>query len=300
MRTLAFCSSLLLLLAAVRPARACSVCGCDPAAGTLGVDRPSVRALRVGLEDRYLTKESGAGADAESERENRLLLRGQYAPLERLVFQLELPFYAWKRHLDAAGVQDDNAHGLGDLAVAARYELLRVGFEARHVLALTGSLKAPTGANGRRLPGQAPDEHLQLGSGSWDPQAGFTYLYGLRPWTLYANATARLNGTNARGFRYGHALFGTLGGRRAFGAEGRLIGSLEAQVRSAGKDVRGDGTRDDDSGGQVYYAAGSVAYALTNDLLLRALLQVPTVTALHGVQSEHPVGYVQLTYDFAL
>jgi hypothetical protein len=302
MRTLAFCSSLLLPLfvLAVRPAQACSVCGCDPAAGTLGLDRPSPRALRVGLEDRYLFKESGAGADAESEREDRLLLRGQYAVLDRLVFQLELPFYAWKTHLDASGVQDDNAHGLGDVAVAARYELLREGFEARPDLALTGTLKGPPGANGRHLPGQVPDEHIQIGTGSWDQLAGLSYLYGLRPWTLFANATVRINGTNARGFRYGNALFGTLGARRAFGDAGRVIASLEAQVRSAGKDLRSDGTRDGDSGGQVYYAAGSIAYALTGDLLLRALLQVPTLTALHGVQSEHPVAYVQLTYDFAL
>ena len=48
------------------PARAHSVCGCDPAASTLGMDRPSLQSLRVQLEDRYLAKESGASNSAES------------------------------------------------------------------------------------------------------------------------------------------------------------------------------------------------------------------------------------------
>ena len=296
----AFALSLAILLVAARPSRACSVCGCDPAAGTLGIDRPSTQALRVGLEDRYLTKESGAGGDAESEREDRLLLRAQFAPINRLVLAAEVPFFVFKRHLNALGAQDDNANGLGDVALAARYEVLKVGMDARHVLALTGTLKAPSGANGRHLGDDAPDEHIQVGTGTWDGQLGLAYHYGLRPWTLFANATASVNGTNSRGFRYGNALFGTVGARRAFGDDGRFIASVETQVRSAGHDVRGDGSRDGDSGGQIVYGGASVAYALTENLLLRAIAQVPVVTALSGVQSEHPVVYAQLTYDFAL
>src|SRR5205814_2256969 len=106
-------SALGLLLS--KPLLACSVCGCDPAAGTLGLDRPGAQSLRVAVEDRYLTKESGAGSDAESEREDRMLLRTQFAPLERLVVQAELPWYLFKRHLNAAGEQDDSATGIGDV-----------------------------------------------------------------------------------------------------------------------------------------------------------------------------------------
>ena len=60
------------------PALACSICGCDPAAGTLGLDRPSASSLRLAIEDRYLAKESGTAGKAESEREDRLLLRAQF------------------------------------------------------------------------------------------------------------------------------------------------------------------------------------------------------------------------------
>ena len=282
----------------LREAEACSVCGCDPAAGTLGLDRPSSGALRIGIEDRYLYKESGEGPDAESEREDRLVLRAQYAPLERLALQAELPYFIFRKHLNDAGVQDDDATGLGDVTLAARYEVLRVGLEARHVVALTGTLKLPTGPNARELNGEH-NEHIQLGTGSYDGIAGISYLYGLQPWTLYANVSGRLNSANGRGFRYGNALFATLGARRSFLDSGRLIGSLEAQARHAGKDRSNQGF-DPDSGGFVGYASGSVAYAITNELLFRVLAQVPAITSLNGVQSEHPVLYATLTYDLAL
>src|SRR3954451_14263336 len=101
----AFSISILFTSAAL----ACSICGCDPAAGTLGFDRPSSQSLRVALEDRYLEKESGAGDNAESEREDRLLLRAQYSPLAPVVLQLEVPYFVFKNHLNSAGVKDDNA-----------------------------------------------------------------------------------------------------------------------------------------------------------------------------------------------
>lgn len=283
-----------------KPAPACSVCGCDPAAGTLGLDRPSTQGLRVALEDRYLRKESGSDADAESEREDRLLLRVQYAPLPRLVFQAEVPWFLWKEHLNAAGLRDDRAIGLGDATLGASTELLRIGLEARHVVALTGSIKLPTGPNDRRLGQDAPDEHLQLGTGSWDEFLGMSYLFGARPWTVYANVTGRVNGTNSRGFRYGHALFATGGVRRAFGETGRFLVSLEAQLRAAGKDHRSDGSYDEDSGGQIVYTTAGAGVGLTDNLLLRAVVQVPTWTALNGVQSEHPVAYLAFSYDWAL
>jgi Putative MetA-pathway of phenol degradation len=299
-RVFVFVAALSLSALVAFPSPAYSICGCDPAAGTLGLDRPSASSLRVAVEDRYLSKESGGGEDAESEREDRLLLRAQYSPLAPLVLQVEVPYFLFKNHLNAEGLRDDTATGLGDVTVGARYELLRVGLQARHVVALTGTLKMPTGPNARHLPGEDPDEHLQLGTGSWDGLAGISYLYGLQPYTVYANATTRLNTANGRGFRYGHAVFGTLGTRRSFLESQRLVASLEAQARFAGRDHFADGSTDPDSGGFVGYAAGSIGYALTQDLLLRAVAQVPVVKDLNGIQNEHPVLYLNLAYDFAM
>ena len=168
MRVIAFAVALLLS----KPLLACSVCGCDPAAGTLGLDRPGVHSLRLAIEDRYFSKESGAGDGAESERENRLLLRTQFAPLERLVVHAELPWYVFKRHLNALGEQDDNATGIGEVTLAARYELLRVGIEARNVVAVIGQLKLPTGPNARHLPGEGAGSTTETRSSARSARAG--------------------------------------------------------------------------------------------------------------------------------
>jgi hypothetical protein len=159
------------------------------------------------------------------------------------------------------------------------------------VLAITGGIKLPTGANDR-LGGDDP--HLQLGTGSWDPSAGLWYTFGDHPWTWYAGATFRLSTANSRGFRYGNALFGTAGVRRAFFDEQLLI-SVEAQAREAGYD-----TDDPNSGGFLTYATAGAAVALPANLLVRLQLQLPVISRLNGLQTEHPVGFAGLSWDFAL
>jgi hypothetical protein len=285
------------------PAAACSVCGCDPAALTVGLDRPSAGWLRLGLEDRYLEKESGDGAAAEGERENRMMVRAQFALAPRLVIDADLPFYLWRQHRGADGSVDDTAHGLGDAAVNARYELWRAGgFVPRHVLAVVAGLKLPSGKNDR-LGGDDP--HLQLGTGSWDPTLGLWYTYGAQPYTAYAGVSGRLNTANSRGYRYGSVLTATAGVRRAF-LDHRLLLSLEAQGRNAGYDTMPSatvpGARDVDpnSGGFVGYATAGAAVAITPDLLARVQVQLPVVARLHGTQSEHPVGFAGLSWDFEL
>jgi hypothetical protein len=297
-------SAMLFLIALIpflaRDARACSICGCDPSSGTLGLDRPSAGDMRLALEDRYFYKESGTGDAYEGERENRALFRLQYAPLNRLTVQVDLPFYAWKTHLDASGVVDDRAHGLGDVLIGARYELLRMGgLMPRHVLALVGTIKAPSGANDRGTPGVI-DEHKQLGTGTWDEQVGLWYTFGAFPTVGYAGVQARVNGTNGRGFHYGNALFATVGARRSFLESRRLYLSLDLQGRNAGYDHFADGSRDPDSGGFLTYAAASAGFAITDSFLLQGSLQIPAFQALHGTQSEHPVAFVGLAYDFPL
>ena len=158
-RVVVFVAALAVVLAL--PALACSICGCDPAAGTLGLDRPSASSLRLAIEDRYLAKESGTGGEAESEREDRLLLRAQYSPLRPLVLQVEVPYFIFKNHLNSAGVRDDSATGLGDVTFGARYELLRVGLGREpdaddHRQRLAGG--RPPGREARLVPGGVADD----------------------------------------------------------------------------------------------------------------------------------------------
>lgn len=288
-----------------RPSLACSVCGCDPSDASQGLERPSMNDLRLAVEDRYLQKESGSSGDGtrEGEREDRIGLRFQYSPpVPRLSLQLEVPIYAWKAHSGLTGLQDDTNQGLSDVALGARYELLHFGGAVpRHVVAVTGTLKTPTGNNSHlaQVDDGVPDEHKQIGTGTWDESLGLGYTYGDFPTVAYANASARINGTNGRGNHFGNAIFGTLGARRSFLDSRSLFLALEGQVRNAGKDTI-PSTRgyDPNSGGFIAYATGTVGYAITQDVLVRGTLQMPVATALNGVQAEHPVGYFALAYDF--
>lgn len=281
-------------------ARACSICGCDPSGGTLGLDRPSEGDLRLGLEARYLSKESGAGDQAESEKEGRTLVRVQYSPRGRLSFSAEAPFYLFRDHFDATGARDVRGRGLGDVQVGARAEVLRLGgLVPRHTLALSAGLKLPTGDNRVLAPADLGifDEHKQLGTGSTDALAQAFYAYGQFPWVAYAGLQGRLNGSNGRGFRYGHALFATLGARRTLLEARSLFVSLELQARNAGYDRLVAGGTDPDSGGFVGFTTAAAGYQLRDNLLVRATLQVPVATALHGSQHEHPVGILGLAWD---
>jgi hypothetical protein len=303
-RPLAAAFAALALALEATPAAACSICGCDPSVGSLGVERPARSALRFSLETRYLTKESGTEGDAEGEKEARTQLRLQYAPIAPLVLQLEVPFFLFKNHFDGAGVQDFSTSGLGDVQLAARYEFLRLGgARPAHVLALTGTLKLPTGANGLSLGGDEPDEHLQRGSGSYDGLAGLHFTstpFDDRAFTWFASVSGRLNGSNGRGFKYGDALFGGLGARYSLLDHQTLQLSLEGQVRVAAMDKAKDGSTDPDSGGTLGYATAGIAWSFLPDFILRGTVQVPVAKSLNGTQSEHPVAYLALAYDLAL
>jgi len=297
LRRLAGILSVSLTLFAGR-ALACSVCGCDPAALTLGLDRPSTNSMRLAVEDRYLTKESGLDSEFEGERENRMLVRAQFAAAKKFVAQIEVPFFLWRDHVGPTGAVDDTARGLGDVQVTGRYELLRTGgFVPRHVLSLVGALKVPTGANNRSIDGDI-DEHIQLGTGSWDPSLGLWYTFGDHPWTWYSGGTVRLNTQNSRGFQYGNVVSGIAGVRRAFMNE-RFFLSLEADARYAGYDHGADGI-DPNSGGFLGYATAGAAVAIGPDLLARLQVQVPVVADLRGLQNEHTVAFAGLSWDFAM
>jgi hypothetical protein len=288
-------------LSLARPLFACSVCGCDPSGGNLSLDRPPENELRLSIEDRYLAKESGAGDEREGEKEDRIDARFQYAPhIPRLSFQLDVPIYAWKAHYGSDGVKDDTTEGLSDISLTARYELLHLrGF--RHTFSIVGGIKAPTGNNSHIAafvddPG-TPDEHKQIGTGTWDESIGLSYIYGDFPTVAYASVNARFNGTNSRGNHFGNALFGVVGVRRTVLESKRLYFALDAQGRDAGKDTVPGSTYDENSGGFIAYAVGTVGYAFTDDLLARLVVQVPVVKELNGVQGEHPVYFLAIAYD---
>jgi hypothetical protein len=303
MRTLALLSALAFALVS-RPLFACSVCGCDPSGGNLSLDRPAENELRLSMEDRYLAKESGEGDEHEGEKEDRIDMRVQYTtPLPRLSLQLDVPIYAWKAHYGSDGLKDDTTQGISDLALTARYEFLHIG-GFKHVFSLLGTVKAPTGANDHIAVGiddpNVPDEHKQIGTGTWDETVGLGYVFGDFPTVAYASVSARVNGTNSRANHFGNAVFGVAGVRRSLMENRRLYVALDVQGRNAGKDTTPDGVYDENSGGFVGYAVGTVGFAFTSNLLARFVLQAPVVKDLNGVQEEHPVYFLALAYDLPM
>ena len=322
-------------LFAARPARACSVCGCDPAASTVGLDRPTSTNTRLSLEERYGGKSSGAGDDHEAEREDRLTLRAQFQIARSVTLEGTLPVYLFKQHLNASEEVDDTGHGVGDVQANARWEFWRDNAVApKHVLSLVAGVKFATGDNDRASPAGDDaadrgfggnmrarlahpistqlqkddpngdfgfDEHIQLGSGSTDGLASLWYNASLSSSTLlFFGAGGRINGTNWRGFHYGHVFLAEGGVRQRFLESQRLAVSLELDARNAGHDVYGDGWRDPDSGGFLLYLTAGVFYALSDDWFVRAQVQVPIVTALFGTQTEYPVGFLGLSWDVSL
>lgn len=98
----------------------------------------------------------------------------------------------------------------------------------------------------------------------------------------------------------GHVLFGTLGVRRLLLEDHALFVSLEAQARNAGLDRSPGGGVDPNSGGFLAYGTLGAGYQLSENLVVRANLQLPVASALHGVQSEHLASFLTFAYDLAL
>ncbi len=87
--------------------------------------------------------------------------------------------------------------------------------------------------------------------------------------------------------------------RRAFFDE-QLLLSVEAQARQAAYDTDRTLGNDPNSGGFLSYATAGAAVALPANLLVRLQLQIPVISRLNGLQTEHPVGFAGLSWDFAL
>src|SRR2546426_11392444 len=90
MRISALLFALSMSLLVSKTSLACSVCGCEPSGGTLGLDRPSMRDARLAAEDRYLWKESGSVVDNTREGERRAATTlGPTNPPQRRGFPLQ-------------------------------------------------------------------------------------------------------------------------------------------------------------------------------------------------------------------
>jgi hypothetical protein len=126
-----------------------------------------------------------------------------YAPLDRLTFELSLPYRLREQQLvSASGSRTLEARGIGDARFVFVIPFIENADQSTHLTAgftfPTGSIQETDG-NGDRLP-----YSMQLGSGTWDAVWGITYT-GRRDrigWGGEVHGVYRI-GTNSVGYTQG-------------------------------------------------------------------------------------------------
>lgn len=291
-------------LAAARPARACSVCGCgDPlVAAAEGYGRGGD--LRVAAEGEYLSQRAGTeGAPGMTDVLDQYTLRltGVYSPVAPLNLVATVPLLRKKMAMDRNGgslVPVSDVTTLGDVELAARYyvlDLVNVGARRRQGLAVSAGSSFPTGQNGATDgTGQRIDQHGQAGTGAFGPFAGLTYRLQLDPWSFLASASARVRTENSYGYRFGSALLWTVQGQ--WSPLSWLGVGLGLDGRNAGRDRQG-GVPVENTGGLVLAATPAAYLEIHRGLWLDARVQIPFYTRLVGEQSVGPTFVAGLLYE---
>jgi len=289
---------------AARPALACSVCGCgDPLVGVGQVAGPAGQ-FGLELDGQYLYQEAGGEEPGTLDILNQwsLLLTASYTPVTNLNLVVTLP-WVWKdmqmEMQDGTRMSSSNLNGFGDMQVGARWffwEKLDLGNAIRHTLSVSASTYIPTGNNSAvDADGIRIDEHGQVGTGGWGPNAGLFYRMQGDLWSAYAGVWGLYRTVNSYGYRFGAAALWTIAGQYqplewlavALGVDGRL----------AGIDVDG-GVDVENTGGLVLAAVPAVYARLFPGGWLLAKAQLPFATSLNGVQTIGPVVTVGLRYEF--
>jgi hypothetical protein len=301
-RTVALATTAALALEA-SPASACSVCGCgDPLVGVGQVAGPAGQ-FGLELDGQYLFQKAGGEEPGTIDVLNQwsLLLTASYTPLANLNLVVTLP-WVWKdmqmEMEDGTRMSSSNLNGFGDMQVGARWffwESLDLLHGIRHTLSVSASTFIPTGKNSATdAEGIRIDEHGQVGTGGWGPNAGLFYRMQGDLWSAYAGAWGLYRTTNSYGYRFGPAALWTVAGQ--YQPLDWLAVALGIDGRVAGYDVQ-DGVDVENTGGLVLAAVPAVYAKVFPGGWLLAKAQLPVATDLNGIQTIGPVVTVGLRYE---
>jgi hypothetical protein len=285
-----------ILASAPGGARACSACATGDETLTVnGVERPYKNRVRVGLEERYGSIDAGDAVSGESTQFLRSTLAGGWSPISRLTIAFSLPWVtSWVRPRKSPL---EELNGLGDLELSGRVVLFRErSFAPQHMLMGTLGLKMPTGPRIKDHEGYWVSDDDQPGSGSWDPFAAITYAwFGGGLTSLFLSTSYRQTTANARGYRRGSVL----GWSAAVQLQPWSKVAFQAGVDGVwtDRDRLANGNAMPDTGGTVLYVAPALLVSPVTDLLIRAVVDAPVVSALHGNQSVGTQVMVSIAYD---
>jgi hypothetical protein len=296
--------ALVALATSAPPALACSVCGCgDPLVGVGQVAGPAGQ-LGLELDGQYLHQKAGGEVPGTLDLLDQwsLLLTASYTPVASLNLVVTLP-WTWKgmqmEMEDGTRVTSSNLNGFGDMQVGARWffwERIDLGTRTRQTLSVSASTFIPTGNNSAvDSLGIRVDEHGQVGTGGWGPNAGIFYRMQVDLWSAYAGAWGLYRTVNAHGYRYGAAALWTAVGQ--YQPLDWLAVALGVDGRYAGPDAE-DGVEVANTGGLVLAAVPAVYASVFPGGWLLARAQLPFATSLEGIQTVGPVVTVGLRYDF--
>lgn len=303
MRWLAPLAATLALLLAAPPALACSVCGCgDPLVGVGQVAGPAGQ-FGVELDWQWLTQKAGGEEPDTLDllNQNSMLLTLSYTPVKDLNLVVTLP-WVWKdmqmQMPDGMKMPSSNLNGFGDMQFGLRWffwEDTDVGSRIRQTLSVSASTFAPTGNNSAvDADGVRIDEHGQVGTGGWGPNAGLFYRIQGDLWSGYVGLWGLYRTTNSYGYRFGPALLWTAAGQ--YQPLDWLAVALGIDGRSAGSDVD-EGATVENTGGFVLAAVPAVYARVLPGFWAIAKAQLPFATALNGIQTIGPVVTLGLRYE---
>jgi hypothetical protein len=289
-------AGLLALLAAARPAAACSICRCgDPPSMVAGAQLFTPGRFHFGLDLERYAKDQVSTEDPalrESETESRLVLSGMYSMGSRLTAMLRLPV---AMHRLSEGPDHSTLTGLADPELLLGLRLL--GTTGTDWLALSAGVRTGWGQNDRQIDGARADEHLQPGTGAAAALLGLSGSKGFaHRGALIAAVQGRLESRNDAGHRYGDAVVGSVAAQWPFTP--RLFGVMQVDAREAGQDEVAPGVPDPNTGGTVVYLSPRLLFQLQRLVFLRFGVQVPVVERLHGDQDEKVNVLAGLTVRF--
>jgi hypothetical protein len=292
------------LAAVASPAQACSVCGCgDPLVGVGQVAGPAGQ-FGLELDGQYLYQKAGGEVPGTLDILNQwsLLFTASYTPVKDLNLVVTLP-WTWKgmqmEMEDGTRMTSSNLNGFGDMQVGARWffwEDVDLGNRTRQTLSVSASTFIPTGNNSAvDADGIRIDEHGQIGTGGWGPNAGLFYRFQGDLWSAYAGVWGLYRTTNSYGYRFGAAAMWTAVGQ--FQPLDWLALSLGLDGRYAGYDQQ-DGVNVENTGGMVLAVVPAVYARIFPGGWLLAKAQLPIATSLNGIQTIGPVVTAGLRYEF--
>ncbi len=172
---------------------------------------------------------------------------------ERTTLLAELP-YVVRHSLDV----DSHAHlgsrqrseGFGDLRLIGVYKLLMT--KRGDFIGPTAGIKLPTGATKERDDyGVKFEPEMQPGSGSFDPEMGVTFEYGLGRFEFHGDAVYTLRTRGAQEYRFGNLFSAHLSADYALNPKSKYLNSfigLESSLQNERKDRGREGVIADSGG----------------------------------------------------